>query len=139
MNSMDEDELGEVGPISRLMHVPSPHNNIGMVNHFHSTLSGSSINLSQSPSRLSIPLSPSSLGTDSTSDVLDLANLVLTWESYDEFCNFCSKIGLSFNSRLEAEIFLNTVRSQPFLPPVNLGDMSACIELFRVLSVSPNF
>ena len=78
MNSMDEDELGEVGPTSRPMHVPSLHTNTSMVNHFPSTLSGSSINLSQSPSRLSIPLSPSSSGTDSTSDVLDLANSVLT-------------------------------------------------------------
>ena len=37
MNNIDEDELGEVGPTSRPMHVPSPHTNIGMVNHFPST------------------------------------------------------------------------------------------------------
>ena len=112
MNSMEEDELGEVGLIPRSMHAPSPQTNTGTVNHLHSTLSGSSNCLSKRSSRQTIPLSPSSSGTDSTSDALDLANSILTWNSYEEFSNFYSKIGLSFNSRLEAESFLNTVRSQ---------------------------
>ena len=65
-----------------------------------------------------------------------MVNSVLTWDCNDDFCNFCSKIGFSFNSRVEAESFLNVVRSQQSLPPINLDDFADCLELFRTLRFS---
>ena len=54
----------------------------------------------------------SSPGPNITSDDVDLANSILTWNSKEEFSDFCFKIGLSFNSCVEAGTFLNLVRSQ---------------------------
>ena len=80
----------------------------------------------------------SSFGTDNPSDVLDLVNSVLSWNSNEEFCNFCSKIKLSFNSRAEARNFSNLVRSQQSLPSVNLDDNAECLVIFRALCFASN-
>ena len=105
IDSMDEDELGEVGSVPRSIQTPSRQANTSTVNHLPSPSSGSLLNFSKRPSMMNIPQCPSSSRTASTYDVLDLANSVLTSDSYDGFCNFCSKIGLSFNSNQEAEFF----------------------------------
>ena len=137
IDSMDEDELGEVGSIPKSVQLPSPQENTGTVIDNPSPSSASLFKFSENPSMKNTPLCLSTSETDSSSDVLDLANSILTWDSNDDFCNFCSKIGLSFNSQVEAGKFLNLVRSQQSLPLVNLDDFSDCIELLRALRFSP--
>ena len=75
---------------------------------------------------------------DISSDVTDLENSILTWNSNEDFCNFCSKIGLIFNSWAETGNFLNLVRAQQLLPLVNLDDSTACLEFFKALSFTSN-
>ena len=138
IDSMDEDELGEVGSVSRPVQLPSPQENTSSV--CIPTVSASSSNSflkpSGDPSPKDCPSSPSFSEMVSSSDALDLVNFVLTWDSNDDFCNFCSKIGFSFNSWVEAGSFLNVVRSQQSLPPINLDDFADCLELFRALKFS---
>ena len=134
IDSMDEDELGEVGSVPRLVHLPSLQENIGFVIDNPSPSSASILvslfKFFENPFMKNTLICLSTSETDYSLDVLDLANFVLTWDFNDDFCNFCSKIGISFNSRVEVGNFLNLVCSQQSLPLVNLDDFSDCIELF---------
>ena len=111
IDSIDEDELGDVGSIPRLVQLPSPQENTSTAIDNPSP-SASLFKFSANSSMKNTPICLSNSETDSSSDALDLVNSVLTWDNNDDFCNFCSKIGLSFNSQVEAGNFLNLVRSQ---------------------------
>ena len=112
IDSIDDEELGEVGSVPKPSQFPSPQTNLGTYDSSLLLCSGSLINSPMSYSSNNDSQHSSSPGPNISSDVTDLANSVLTWNSNEDFCNFCSKIGLSFNSWAEVENFLNLVRSQ---------------------------
>ena len=135
---MDDDELGEVGSVPRSSQLPSLQTNSGTNDSSLLICFGPLLNSPTSYSLNYDSQQPSSSRSNISSDVMDLANSVLTWNSTEEFCKFCYKIRLSFNSRAEVGNFLNLVRSEQSLPPVNLDDNAECLELFRALSFASN-
>ena len=134
IDNMDEDELGEVGSVSKPVQLPSPQENTGTtcIPTILASSSNPFLKSSGGPIPKDSPFSPF-LETVSSSDALDLVNSVLTWDSNDDFCNFCSKLGISFNSRVEAGYFLNLVRFWQSLPSINLDDFVDCLELLGFL------
>ena len=74
--------------------------------------------------------------SDISLDEGDISNSILSWDSKSDFRGFCSKIGILFNSNGEAGNFLNLMRSQQSLHPVNLDQNMECIEHLRALCLS---
>ena len=68
-----------------------------------------------------------------SNDNTDLTKDLFMWNSYEEFSEFCAKIGLCFDNPIGAKKNLNTVRCQQELPSVNLKDTASCVELFGAL------
>ena len=72
------------------------------------------------------------------SDSIDLSKLndsIFSWDSYDSFAHFCGKIGINLRNNNERKDFLNSIRSQYSLPPVDVDSDKALIDLFGDLSV----
>ena len=87
----------------------------------------------------SSPSSPSSPVSSCSNDKVELVNSILMWNSYTDFSKFCARIGLLFDNTFEARDFLNSVRSQQSLPPVNLEDTADCVELLGTLCLQHNY
>ena len=120
--------------------MPSPQTNIGTsepsglllcFGPFQSNPSSYSSDTSSSKS--------SSPGPSISSDNIDLANSILTWNSNADFNEFCSKIGILFNSHKEAGNFLNSVHSQQSLLSIKLDDNIECVEHLTALCFDSKF
>ena len=58
---------------------------------------------------------------------------ILRWDTYNEFMEFCSKIGIMFNDISDAKRFLDIIRAQQCLLASNLDLENDCVELLRAL------
>ena len=63
----------------------------------------------------------------------NFTNNILTWDSYDDFSSFCSKIGILFNDNAAAKHLFDHVRAQQHLPVINLDHSIACVEHLHAL------
>ena len=77
--------------------------------------------------------SPSMSNASSGKD--DLNNDILMWNTYQDFSEFCSKIGITLNSTDEAKIFFDFVRFHEQLPVVNFDHKNACVEHLGALFI----
>ena len=80
-----------------------------------------------------LPPSSYSLVSSCSNDKVELANDILTWKSYGDFSKFCAKISLLFNYTYEVKVFLNSIRCQQSLSPINLEDSVDCVEFLKAL------
>lgn len=70
--------------------------------------------------------SPSISNVSSGMEIFD--NDILKWNTYQEFSDFCSNIGIILNNKEVAKAFLDYVRVQQHLPNINLDCNNACLE-----------
>ena len=82
---------------------------------------------------LDSPLSAASHDSVCSNDKDELNNSIFSWDSYDSFVKFCGKIGINLHDMEEANKFLNTIRIQQSLPPVNLEAHGNLVELLGTL------
>ena len=75
--------------------------------------------------------SSSTLKTSSDKDFF--SHDILSWDSYDEFAQFYSQIGINLTDLSEARWFFDCVRSQQGLPKINLEHNYDCVEQFHAL------
>ena len=75
------------------------------------------------------------VGPSNSIDLSELNDSIFSWDSYDSFTHFCGKIGINLRNNNERKDFLNSIRSQHSLPPVDLDSDKALIDLFGDLSV----
>ena len=78
------------------------------------------------------PTSTVSSNSCCSNDKYDLTNSIFSWESYENFAKFCAKIGINLRNSSEAKIFLNNIRRQQSLPPINLEESRDCVKLLRL-------
>ena len=77
---------------------------------------------------------PASTGSSDFNDLFDMNDSIFSWDSYDYFAQFCGKLGINLCDHKERVDFLNTIRSQHSLPPVDLDSNRNLIDLFEGLS-----
>ena len=139
IDCMDEEEMEEVNfDPSSTQHI-SP-NNPGIFSEVNQPLldvvAREMASSSDSDSEfLDSPASVDSHDSFCGDDINEMNHCIFSWDSYDNFAQFCGKIGINLSDMEEAERFLNTIRSQHSLPPINLEARGNLIELFEALSL----
>ena len=133
INSMDNEDLGEVGSTPKSIQLPSPHTNSGTPLLGLSSQSVDVSNLVVHVDSVCQEKQCSPLRSEISSDERGFSNSILSWDSNEDFRGFCSKIGIFFNSNGEAGNFSNLVRSEQSLSSVNLDQNLDCIERFKAL------
>ena len=73
-------------------------------------------------------------GSPDFNNLSDLNDSIFSWESYECLAQFCGKLGINFRDNKERKEFLNIIRSQHSLPPVDLDINRHLIDLFGGLS-----
>lgn len=76
-------------------------------------------------------VSANGLGESSPHD--PILNGILSWDTYDEFMAFCSKIGIVVDDTRDAKCLLNLIKAQYNLPASDLDEENACVDLLHAL------